>query len=72
MTAPKRPLINMVRLANGRCGLTTDSREKVMLEQGSANVRSVMPATAADVQWVRLMGGEVPEGRLAPEYERNA
>lgn len=64
MTSTRLPIINMVRLTNGRCGLTTDPPKQVMLEQGSANVRSIKPATADDVHWVRQMGGNVPHGRL--------
>lgn len=61
----RRPVVNYVSLWNGRCGLSTDTRAEIMRREGTANVRGVRPATQADVEWVRGMGGYVPEGRIA-------
>jgi len=61
-----RPTINYIDLYNGRCGLTTEKRDEVLRRLGTDNVRSVRPATEAEVSWVECMGGHVPtEGRIA-------
>ncbi len=48
------------------CGLTTESASAVLRRYGTDNVRDVRPATQAEIDWVRAMGGEVPEGVVSP------
>lgn len=57
--------LNYISLYNGRCGLTTDTPAQVLRREGTGNVRLVRPATAKDVAWIRGMGGNVPQGRIA-------
>jgi hypothetical protein len=68
--------IYVVELQNA-IGLFTGSnlaaaRREAIEEEGRKNVKSVRPATQADLDWVAGMGGFVPEGRLArPEWTQD-
>lgn len=58
--------IYKVNLYGGYIGLLAaasleEARKKAMSEQGSANVTNVSLASENDIEWVRGMGGRVPE-----------
>ncbi|MGE0769877.1 MAG: hypothetical protein AB7L90_25845 [Hyphomicrobiaceae bacterium] len=59
-----RPIIQYIALWNGRCGLSVASPAQIRREQGTANIKSIRPATHDDVIHVRAMGGHVPVGRI--------
>lgn len=62
--------IRYIKLYGGRCGLTTDTKREVMKREGTSNVLEVRPATQKDVDWVRGMGGHVPNGRILKDTEQ--
>jgi len=59
--------IRYIKLFGGRCGLTTDTKREVLRREGESNVLDVRPATQQEVDWVRAMGGRVPEGKVRRE-----
>lgn len=58
----KKKVIKYITLSGGRCGLSTATNKDILASEGRANVASIRPATREDVEWVRAMGGHVPEG----------
>lgn len=58
-----KKVIKYISLRSG-CGLSTKSPEQILREEGSNNVQYVRDATAKDVEWIRAMGGYVPDGRI--------
>jgi hypothetical protein len=58
----RRKTIKYITLTGGRCTLSTDTNRKIFDEEGRANVTLIRPATMDEVEWVRAMGGHVPEG----------
>lgn len=60
----KKRVINYIDLRHGGCGLTTDSRTETLRQHGMLNVKSFRPATQKDIDWVRGMGGMIPDGYL--------
>ena len=64
-----RKIIKRV-LAYGLVGLSTDTKREILREHGRGNVQSVRNATQEDVDWVRGMGGYVPDGIVAKEQAR--
>lgn len=63
-----KKIIKYISLKSG-CGLSTKSPEQILREEGSNNVEFVRNATADEVDWIRAMGGYVPEGRIASKGE---
>jgi hypothetical protein len=62
-----KPIIKYIELSGRGCGLSTDSEANILKREGTANVALIRNATQKDVDWVRGMGGYVPEGRIAKE-----
>jgi hypothetical protein len=60
-----KPVIKYVDFYNGYCRLTTDAESTILREEGTRNVKQIRPATKADVEHMRAMGGPVPDGRIA-------
>lgn len=66
-----KPILRYISLWNGRCGLTTKTRDSIYREQGTDNVKYVRNATEKDVAWVAGMGGDVPKSyRIATEGDQ--
>ena len=61
----RKPTIRYVELAGLGCGLSTDSERNILRREGTSNVRRISNATKENVEWVRAMGGYVPDGRIA-------
>lgn len=38
-----------------------NARKQALSEQGSCNLQHIAPASDEDIEWVRAMGGQVPE-----------
>lgn len=62
-----KPIIRYIELTNGRCGLSIETALQIRREEGSRNVKNITNATAKQVEWVRGMGGLVPDGRIVKE-----
>jgi hypothetical protein len=60
-----RKIIKAVTLRGGRVGLSAETESAIKRRVGSDNLVSVKPATQSQVDWVRAMGGIVPDGRVA-------
>jgi hypothetical protein len=58
----KKKVIKYITLSGGRCGLSTATDKDILASEGRANVASIRPATREDVDWVRAIGGHIPEG----------
>ena len=58
-------IIRYIALWGSGCGLSTDTPAQIMREHGTSNVKHIRNATQEDIDWVRCMGGRVPEGRIA-------
>lgn len=58
----RRRTIMYISLHGTGCGLSTDSEKEIFRREGTSNVREVRPATQKDVDWVKAMGGYVPDG----------
>jgi hypothetical protein len=67
-----KPIINYISLVGGRCGLTTESKREVLARCGSENVVATEPATQEQVDWIRAMGGKVPDGRVVKRKKEPA
>lgn len=66
----QRRYIKYVGLEGGYCALSTASKKAILDAHGRDNVTVIRPATKDEVEWVRAMGGHVPEdvrraGRLS-------
>jgi hypothetical protein len=59
--------IHYIGLVGLGCGLTTECKRDALRRIGIDNVATFRPATQADVDWVKGMGGYVPDGRIAKE-----
>jgi hypothetical protein len=57
-----KKVIQYISLDNGRCGLSTESPRDILHRIGTENVRAIRPASQKEVDWVRAMGGDVPDG----------
>lgn len=64
-----KPIIKAIELHIGGIGLSIYSKSTILICEGTANVRSIHNATKKDVEWVKAMGGYVPDGRIAKEAE---
>lgn len=69
--------IYKVTLYGGYIGLISavsleEAKKKAMSEQGSANVQMVARASDEDIQWVKAMGGFIPDPmpRLPSEWAK--
>lgn len=59
-------MLYYVSLYGGHCGLIaaksiTQAQAKALHNEGHSNVRGVRKATEKDIEWIRAMGGRVPD-----------
>ena len=59
-----KPIIKYVSLRHG-CKLSCDTPDQILRSEGSNNVEYVRNATSEEVAWIKAMGGNVPDGRIA-------
>jgi len=53
--------INYVELYGGRCGLSANTEAQIRKQEGDSNIKRISVATKEQIEWVRAMGGYVPE-----------
>ena len=54
-------MIYYIEFRNGYCGLSQEPKRTILRRHGTENVGSISPATAEQIDYVRAMGGYVPE-----------
>lgn len=61
-----KPFLMCVELRSG-IGIRAESRRNILKQYGTVNVMDIHYATQKEIEWVRAMGGFVPEGRIHKE-----